>query len=267
MSGKKYGTILTIIIIIVVAIILCLIGKLVADLMDKKQIKENAEEAIAQFDKKIKEAEKNKTEDLNGLNPTKISKDLANFKYGGFDMMGYIEIPKIKVKYPVLDSVSKDAIKIAVAILQGPGLNQVGNTVIIGHNYRNGLFFSDIKKLTNNDDIYITDRTGTKIKYKVYHMFSTTPEDSSFYDRDTQGKREITLSTCSDSAKTRIIVYAREAEEENDNNNLNNITLDENTTQNIVVQNNQTNNTLNNTVQNTIIDNQTVPFKQTQLKK
>lgn len=90
------------------------------------------------------------------------------------------------------------------------GINQVGNTVIQGHNYRNGLFFSNLSKLSNGDAIYITDTTGTKIKYEVYSVFTTNENDTSFYRRDTAGLREITLSTCTDDGANRTIVLAKE---------------------------------------------------------
>ena len=90
------------------------------------------------------------------------------------------------------------------------GVNKPGNTVIQGHNYRNGLFFSNLKKLSNGDIIYITDETGTKVTYEVYKVFETTESDASFYKRDTAGLREITLSTCTDNGKMRTIVLAKE---------------------------------------------------------
>ena len=125
-------------------------------------------------------------------------------------MVGTIEIPAINLKYPVLKEASKSAINVAVAIYYGSGLNEIGNTVIVGHNYRNGTFFSNNKNLVNGDKVYITDNSGTKITYIIYNIFTTSPEDSDFIDRDTQGKREITLDTCTDDSKSRLIIYARE---------------------------------------------------------
>ena len=52
-------------------------------------------------------------------------------------------------------------------MLYGAGINQAGNTVIIGHNYRNGLFFSNNKKLNNGDKIYITDNNKNKLDKKI----------------------------------------------------------------------------------------------------
>ena len=131
--------------------------------------------------------------------------------YKGFPWVGTIEIPKTELKSPVLQDSSKNAIKVAVGIYDGPGLNEIGNTTIAGHNYRNGTFFSNNKNITEGDKIYITDfASGKKVTYIVYKTYITTPEDSSYLDRDTEGKREISLTTCTDDSKSRIIVLAKE---------------------------------------------------------
>ena len=121
-----------------------------------------------------------------------------------------IQIPKINLKYPILEKVTKKSLETSVAFLYGPGLNEVGNNVIIGHNYRNGTMFSNLKKLSNGDAIYITDLTGRKIKYIIYKIYRTSGDDASYMTRNTNGKREISLSTCTDDSKARTIVWAKE---------------------------------------------------------
>lgn len=131
-------------------------------------------------------------------------------KYKGFNMVGKIEIPKIKLNCPVLETATDSSIEVAVAVLSGPGINQVGNTVIIGHNYRNGTFFSNNKKLEIGDKIYLTDLSGKKVTYKIYKKYNTSTEDADYMVRDTNGKREISLSTCTDDSKQRLIIWAKE---------------------------------------------------------
>ena len=131
-------------------------------------------------------------------------------KYKGFNMVGKIEIPKINLKYPVLERVTPKSIEASVAVLYGPGINQIGNTVIIGHNYRNGTFFSNNKKLEIGDKIYLTDLTGKKVTYTIYKKYNTGTDDAEYTVRDTNGKREITLSTCTDDSKQRLILWAKE---------------------------------------------------------
>lgn len=129
-------------------------------------------------------------------------------EYKGFTMVGTINIPKIDLKCPILKEASSDAIEVAVGIYSGPGLNKVGNTVIAGHNYKNGTFFSDNKKLSNGDKVYITDATGNKVAYTIYNIYTTAPEDSEYIYRDTEGKREISLTTCTDDTNSRLIIWA-----------------------------------------------------------
>jgi LPXTG-site transpeptidase (sortase) family protein len=90
------------------------------------------------------------------------------------------------------------------------GLNKVGNTVIIGHNYRNGTFFGSNKKMNEGDKVYITDLSGNRVEYTIYSKYITPQADYSYAQRDTAGKREITLVTCHSNNKYRLILCARE---------------------------------------------------------
>lgn len=72
------------------------------------------------------------------------------------------------MKYNVLDDPSAKAMEVGITIIYGPGLNQTGNTVLAGHNYRNGTFFSNNNKLSSGDKIYITDLSGKKVTYTIY---------------------------------------------------------------------------------------------------
>ena len=114
--------------------------------------------------------------------------------YKGFYTLGSIEIPKTGVKYPILEKVTKKSLETSVAVVwpENAELNKPGNVVIVGHNYRNGVFFSNNKKLSKGDKIYITDLNKQRIAYTIYNIFETTDTDTKFYNRDTDGKREIT---------------------------------------------------------------------------
>ena len=152
---------------------------------------------------------------LNAINATTTTN---NKKYmEGYEILGTIEIPKVNLKCAILNEVTPRSIQIAVGqIYTANGLNKPGNTVIYGHNYRNNLFFSRNDELNNGDKIYILNQEGTKLTYEIYNIFIATSTDTSFYiksSEDTNGKAEITLSTCTDDASTtdrRLIVQARE---------------------------------------------------------
>lgn len=132
----------------------------------------------------------------------------------GLSVYGTIRIPATNIKYSIFDTPSTAALDRGVAVLYtANGVNRPGNTVIAGHNYRNRSFFSKNKNLKNGDTVIIKDVTGVEITYVIYYSFTTTSIDASFYQRDTSGKREITLSTCTDNGTRtgeRLIIYAKE---------------------------------------------------------
>ena len=129
--------------------------------------------------------------------------------YKGFTVIGTIEIPKIKISYPILKEASTSAIEKSVAMLYGVGPNNPGNTLIIGHNYRDGRFFANNKNLSTGDKIYITDLNGKRLAYTIYDKFETTTEDTTFITRNTNGAREISLQTCTDDGSMRLIILAK----------------------------------------------------------
>ena len=203
------------------------------DLIQKHYINKNANEAIDEFDAKINEINQNytKNENINAdinsnnvslennleennnesnSNSSSNSSSRVQMKYKGFDVAGKIEIPKIKLSYPVLTTASLSSMKVSVGIIYGPGLNEIGNTVIMGHNYKNGSLFSNNKKLQNGDLIYITDLSGNRIEYVIYNRYYTSTTDFEYATRKTDGRREISLESCSDDSKTRLIIWARE---------------------------------------------------------
>jgi len=226
MSINRYGTLLTIILIILIVAIIAGLGILGYNLIKPKTDKNKSQEAIAEFDREFEisgtsqstgeqeQEQQNENPTINPINPTEnenIGTTKKKTKYKGFVMLGYIKIPKTGVEEPILDTVTPDSLNTAVATLypSNPQLNKPGNVVIIGHNYKNGQFFSDNKKLSVGDKLTIKDNTGTQLTYTIYEKFETTPEDTSFYNRNTNGAIEVTLSTCTDDAKARIIILAR----------------------------------------------------------
>ena len=221
MFSGKFNGFLTVLLVIAIIAIIGLIGFFGWSVYNKYYLNANASKKAQEFIQDVtapSEKDSNVIGDGNlgeveggssMLNSNGSGKDKT---YYGYKVLGVISIPKIlnKTEYPILDRATIQAIKVAVGFLSGSGINEVGNSVIQGHNYRNGLFFSNLKKLNNGDKIYITGADGKKITYEVYKVFETTESDTSFYKRDTAGLREITLSTCTDDGKLRTIVLAKE---------------------------------------------------------
>lgn len=217
MFESKYSKVLTVILVIVIIAIIGLLGFLGFDYYKKVTSSKDAANFVNDYqDEENEKTEQNEKEEVVN-NPFEQLKDnqsqqstgKGKKQYKGFTTIGTIEIPKTNVKYPILEKLTRSSLETSVVFLTGTGINQPGNSVIIGHNYRNGMFFSNNKKLKNGDKIYITDENGKKLTYTIYKKFEASADDTSFYQRDTAGKPEITLSTCTDNSKARLIIFAK----------------------------------------------------------
>lgn len=128
--------------------------------------------------------------------------------------IGEISIPSINVNYPILTTKTPEhldtLLKISVCKFHGANPNQVGNLCIVGHNYRNSKFFSKVPNLNIGDIIEIKDLSGTILNYAVYDKFIVNPDEVECTSQLTDGKREITLITCTNDNKQRHIIKARE---------------------------------------------------------
>ena len=126
--------------------------------------------------------------------------------------MAKINIPSINCTYPILNETTDELLKISPCKFWGCDANQVGNYCIVGHNYRSDKFFSHVPKMNRGDAIEITDivgNTGT-VTYKVYDKYVVEPDNTDCTTQRTNGLREITLITCTDDSKQRVIIKARE---------------------------------------------------------
>ncbi len=224
--GRGYSKTLTVILAIIIVAVIGLLAYLGYNYYTNYRINKDSSEAVDAFVEELSvdvpsgdnTITNTTTEDIstsqNETEGTSTSTASAKRKmYKGFYMLGTIQIPKTGIKYPVLEKVTKKSLETSVAVIypfENPVLNAKRNVVIVGHNYRNGVFFSNNKKLSKGDKINITDLEGKKVSYTIYKIFETTENDTSFYNRDTNGKREITLSTCTDNSKARLIIQARE---------------------------------------------------------
>ena len=220
--NKKYSNFLTILLVVIIIAILVIIGVLGYKYYKTYVTKNSSQDFVDNFVDSSTDGQKNNknndsTNDIqyDGIDEgEKTETDTSTGKkkqYNGFDVAGTIEIPATGLKCPILEqyTYSPKALETSVVVLYGVGLNQPGNTTIAGHNYRNGLFFSNNKKLNNGDKIYITDSTGKRLAYTIYNKYEAAENESDYITRDTQGATEISLTTCTDDSKARTIIWAK----------------------------------------------------------
>lgn len=121
-----------------------------------------------------------------------------------------LKISSLGIEYPVLSDSSEELLKISLNRLHGPkeGPNEVGNYVIAGHNYKSGKMFGKLPNIKIGDIVELTDLSGRMIQYKVYKKYIVDPTDVSCTSQHTNGKREITLITCTNNGEKRHVIKA-----------------------------------------------------------
>ena len=225
MFKSKYSNFLTIVLIVAIIFVIALVSVLAVGAYKRYKNNKEAENAISRFENNIEQnvdisntntsveefIEQNiVTNNTTTGNTSDEGKRKVTY-YNNFVMIGYIEIPKINIKYPILEKETVASLEQSVAVRypDNPKLNEPGNIVIAGHNYRNGQFFSKLENVATGDIIKITDDKGKTLVYKVYEKYETTPEDVAYITRNIGDNTEITLVTCTDDSNARIIVKAR----------------------------------------------------------
>lgn len=130
--------------------------------------------------------------------------------YKGFEVVGIIEIPKINIKYPIINKTNDTTMKYSITKFSGCEINQTGNFVVAGHNNLNGTMFGKVKKLEIGDEIILTDLYNNSITYEIFDKYSVDPNDVSILESVQKDAKEVTLITCTNGHLNRLITKARE---------------------------------------------------------
>lgn len=147
---------------------------------------------------------------IESITPNEEKTELPYIEYEGYQIIGTIKIPKIDIEYPILVESTKDSLEKSITRVGNGKVNEVGNLSMAGHNYLDGTMFGKIDELQNDDEIIIKDLLGNEVNYKVFDIFVTNPNDVGVLESVDKEAREITLITCTNGNKNRLIVKARE---------------------------------------------------------
>ena len=130
--------------------------------------------------------------------------------YKGYKIIGIIKIPNIELEYPILETTNNTTMRLSITKFWGNGVNEIGNLSLAGHNNYDGTMFGRTKQLEIGDKIELTDMKGITKNYIIYEKFITDPNNISIIETNEFGTREVTLITCSNGNKERLILKARE---------------------------------------------------------
>lgn len=131
----------------------------------------------------------------------------AGIKY---NVEAFIRIPRFELEYPVISETSEQLLKISVNKYWGPAPNTTGNYCIVGHNYKNKKMFGRLSEIEEGDIIELEGMDERTLKYEVYTKYIVEPTDTSCTSQLTNGRKEITLITCSNYGTQRLVVKAKE---------------------------------------------------------
>lgn len=165
---------------------------------------------------RISKTENNLKQTVNRINEKKENNDeileQMNEEIDGHKVVGIIKIPSIDIEYPILDETNATTLNLSITKFWGNEINEIGNVTLAGHNNLNGTMFGKIKKLKVGDKIELTDVQNITLEYEVYKTYIIDPNDISCIKTDQDNTRELTLITCSNGRKNRLIVKAREVQ-------------------------------------------------------
>lgn len=143
--------------------------------------------------------------------PKQEEKKTSNYNY-----IGVLEIPKINIKRGFLNIKDKgNNVNKNLQVIKGSDMPNVknGNLIIAAHSGNSYIsYFKNLYKLSNDDVAYVYFN-NIKYTYKVAGKYDAEKNGKVTIHRDNK-KNTLTLITCSQTDKTKQIVYILELESE-----------------------------------------------------
>lgn len=144
---SKYGIFLNVLLIILAILAIIIIGYIAYDHISHYILTKEAEEAANLFESQFANINNDENEEQNAIivdiannevvENQQVEEPITNITapntivntsgatYKGYKVVGSIEILKTNIKYPVVDTITPNAIAVAVTAIYGPGLNEV----------------------------------------------------------------------------------------------------------------------------------------------
>ena len=181
------------------------------DIQIKKQKMAQTESPYQTQNISTQNDEKQEKEVITGI-AKEYPKEEIPKQYKGYAVAAKLEIPEINLQTYILKQYSKNALKVSVTKFWGADPNQIGNFCVAGHNFQNKNMFHNLRNLEIGNRLSISDESIGKVEYEIYDIYRVQPEDVNCLSQETNGKREVTLITCTTDSEKRIIVKAKEIE-------------------------------------------------------
>lgn len=188
--SKKAGILLVLVgaVLIVSALSLLLFNQ-----MEDAQAGKNAEILLTKVQSEI-ENDDGSTEVENE------SEQMETIEIDGYDYIGYLSIPELDLKLPVM--AEWDYTRLNLAPCRQFGSTKTNDLVVAGHNYKK--HFGNLSKLIVGDLVIFTDVNGDEITYEV--VTSKMLEPTQVEEVQNSGY-DLVLYTCTYSGQKRTTVF------------------------------------------------------------
>lgn len=176
-----------------------------------KNIQENL---IKEYEEKTKENNTNKIAEDNGIITDKSQEQTSNTYQNKVnknnnsatnndEVIAILKISSINLKAPVVNG-EENLNYVVAKYRNSPNFGENGNTILAAHNNMKGSIFKNLYKVKIGDTVEVQKDNGV-FKYKITQREIVEPNDSSLLSQDLS-KKEITLITCTNRAKQRLIL-------------------------------------------------------------
>ena len=190
---KVYNLIIAVLIVALIVVVAMIVIRYGGNYLNEKEVSSSLETIEEELNKE-----------------TQQSESLPELEFKGYKIEGIIEIPKINIKYPIIDHTNEETMKVSITKFWGPQANEIGNYTVAGHNNKDGTMFGKTKYLQIGDKIKLTNLKNETIEYEIFKIYSIDPDDVSCVESVENGTREITLITCTNGHKNRLVTKARQ---------------------------------------------------------
>lgn len=191
---KIYNLIIAMLIVAIIIVVAMIIIRYGGNYLNEKEVSAS----LTTIEEELNKEETLQTESLKEL------------EFKGYKIEGIIEIPKINIKYPIIDHTNEETMKVCITKFWGPQANEIGNYTVAGHNNKDGTMFGKTKYLQIGDKIKLINLKNETVEYEIFKIYSIDPDDVSCVESVEAETREITLITCTNGHKNRLITKARQ---------------------------------------------------------
>lgn len=168
---------------------------------EAESLLENVESVIEMNKRKAADTGKQPGDDSSAASDSQISGAMLD----GYEYAGYIEIPVLGLKLPVMSEWDYNRLKLAPC--RQFGSSRTDDLVIAGHNYKR--HFGYLKNLSAGDTVTFTDMDGILNTYRVAKIETLDPNQ---VDAVQNSGYALVLYTCTMSGKTRTTVFCSREE-------------------------------------------------------